>query len=107
MQEHQEPVGLAVFRTVLWHRGQDPFSMGPEDCEFHQVSRVEQYVRILLERIYPPDLRPADVWPVGNGLTCSERSLQEITHYPPQEPVVTGGYAVMGIQRDGSDGTYE
>ena len=107
MQEFQQPVRLAVLRTVLRHGGEDPLGVGAQHSELHEVCRVEQHVGVFLERIYPLDLGPAHIRPVGDRFSGREGTLEVVPHDPSQQAVVACRDAVVAVQRDGSYCVYE
>ena len=107
MQEFHEPVRLAVLRTILRHRRQNPLGMASQHRELHQICGIEQYVRILLVRIDPFHLRAADIGPVRDGLPGRERTFVEVAHDAAQQAVVAGRYAVVVVQRVAGDGIDE
>ena len=55
---------FTILRTVFRNCHQYLFSMCSQDCEFHQISRVEEDICILLIRIDPFDFRTTDIRPM-------------------------------------------
>ena len=81
--------------------------MGAQHGELHQIGRVEQHIGVFLERIYPLDLGPAHIRPVGDRFPGREGTLEVVPHDPSQQAVVACRDTVVAVQRDGGDGVYE
>ena len=107
MDEFQQPVGLGIFRTVLGYAGEYGLGMIAEHCEFHQIGRVEHYVRIFLIRVYPFIFGGTHLRPLTDGLAGSERAVVVVADDASQQTVVTRRDAVVIVKGDAREGGYE
>ena len=104
VDELQQPVGLAVLRTVLGNRCQDDLGMGPQHGELDVEGRVEHDVSRLLIGEDPLVLGGAHVLPLADGLLGGVGPLVVVADDAPQQAVVAGGYPVVVVERHAGQG---
>jgi hypothetical protein len=68
----QKTMGLAVFRTVFWHRSEDRLGMVAKHGKLNVEGRIKHHVCCLLVGENPLHLTFTDRRPLGDSLLCSE-----------------------------------